>query len=77
MAAEGAKLGAPHFVFDCSEIETGAYSGRKGSEKRILHLLQKVKKREMKECARERSERKGRERRTKREFEMEDKNEYS
>lgn len=28
MAAEGAKLGAPHFVFDCSEIETGAYSGK-------------------------------------------------
>lgn len=28
MAAEGAKLGVTHFVFDCSEIETGTYSGK-------------------------------------------------
>ena len=28
MAAEGAKLGVAHLIFDCSEIETGTYSGK-------------------------------------------------
>ena len=28
MAAEGAKLGVTHLVFDCSETETGTYSGK-------------------------------------------------
>lgn len=28
MAEEGAKLGVTHLVFDCSETETGTYSGK-------------------------------------------------